>query len=111
MATTARGRRERKKAQTGARVQQAALDGFEEHGFAETSIEQVSDLVDVSTTMFFRYFRFKDEAVFHDGFSLVFLDALRAQPDPLDPLDAIRSVPPIGRGAGRGRDREHGRGR
>jgi len=46
-----------------------ALDGFEEHGFAETSIEQVSDLVDVSTTTLFRYFRSKDEAVSHNGFT------------------------------------------
>ena len=71
-----------------------ALDGFQEHGFAETSIEQVSDLVDVSTTTLFRYFRSKDEAVSHNGFTLVFLDVLRAQPDPLDPLEAIRSVRP-----------------
>ena len=92
MSTPTLGRRERKKAETRARIQQAALDLFEEHGFAETSIEQISDLADVSTTTFFRYFRTKDETVAHNGFTPIFLDALRGQPGDLDPLDAIRAA-------------------
>lgn len=92
MSTPTLGRRERKKAETRVRIQQAALDLFEEHGFAETSIEQISDLADVSTTTFFRYFRTKDETVAHNGFTPVFLESLRAQPDDLGPLDAIRAA-------------------
>jgi AcrR family transcriptional regulator len=92
MSTPTLGRRERKKAETRVRIQQAALDLFEEHGFAETSIEQISDLADVSTTTFFRYFRTKDETVAHNGFTPLFLDALRGQPDDLGPLDAIRAA-------------------
>lgn len=92
MSTPTLGRRERKKAETRVRIQQAALDLFEEHGFGATSIEQISDLADVSTTTFFRYFRTKDETVAHNGFTPVFLDALRGQPDDLDPLDAIRAA-------------------
>lgn len=56
MSTPTPGRRERKKAETRARIQQAALDLFEGHSYCETSIEQISDLADVSTTTFFRYF-------------------------------------------------------
>ena len=92
MSTPTLGRRERKKAETRVRIQRAALDLFEEHGFAETSIEQISDLADVSTTTFFRYFRTKDETVAHNGFTPLFLDALRGQPDDLEPLDAIRAA-------------------
>ncbi|GAB3536000.1 TetR family transcriptional regulator [Arthrobacter tecti] len=90
MSTPTLGRRERKKAETRIRIQQAALDLFEQHGFTETSIEQITELADVSTTTFFRYFRTKDETVAHNGFTPVFLQALRAQPDDLEPLDAIR---------------------
>ena len=92
MSTPTLGRRERKKAETRARIQHAALDLFEKHGFAETSIEQITELADVSTTTFFRYFRTKDETVAHNGFTPVFLHALREQPDDLDPLDAIRAA-------------------
>ncbi|GAB3546604.1 TetR family transcriptional regulator [Arthrobacter tumbae] len=90
MSTPTLGRRERKKAETRIRIQQAALDLFEQHGFTETSIEQITELADVSTTTFFRYFRTKDETVAHNGFTPFFLQALRAQPDDLEPLDAIR---------------------
>ncbi len=92
MSTPTLGRRERKKAETRTRIQHAALDLFEKHGFTETSIEQITELADVSTTTFFRYFRTKDETVAHNGFTPVFLQALRAQPDDLDPLDVIRSA-------------------
>lgn len=92
MSTPTLGRRERKKAETRVRIQQAALDLFEEHGFTETSIEQISDLADVSTTTFFRYFRTKDETVAHNGFTPVFLDALRGQPAHLEPLEAVRAA-------------------
>lgn len=92
MSTPTLGRRERKKAETRTRIQYAALDLFEKHGFTETSIEHITELADVSTTTFFRYFRTKDETVAHNGFTPVFLQALRGQPDDLDPLDAIRSA-------------------
>lgn len=92
MSTPTLGRRERKKAETRARIQQVSLDLFEEHGFTDTSIEQIADLADVSTTTFFRYFRTKDETVAHNGFTPVFLQALRNQPDSLDPLEAIRAA-------------------
>jgi len=92
MSTPTLGRRERKKAETRARIQRAALDLFEEHGFTETSIEQITELADVSTTTFFRYFRTKDETVAHNGFTPVFLEALRGQPEELTPLDAIRAA-------------------
>ncbi len=86
------GRRERKKVETRARIQSVALDLFERHGYAETSTDQIAEAADVSTTTFFRYFRTKDETVAHNGFTPVFLGALRAQPDRLDPLEAIRAA-------------------
>lgn len=92
MSTPTLGRRERKKAETRTRIQHAALDLFEEHGFTQTCIEQITELADVSTTTFFRYFRTKDETVAHNGFTPVFLEALRGQPEELAPLDAIRAA-------------------
>ncbi len=101
MSTQPVGRRERKKAETRARIQQAALDLFERHGFAATSIEDITELADVSSTTFFRYFRTKDETVTDNGFTPVFLRALENQPVETDPLAAIREAL---RHAGRGID-------
>ncbi|OWY58559.1 hypothetical protein B7486_79320, partial [cyanobacterium TDX16] len=50
------GRRERKKAQTRQALIDAAWELFDERGYAETTIEDITDRVDVSSRTFFRYF-------------------------------------------------------
>ena len=49
------GLRERKKAATMHRIQAAALDLFERHGFDAVSIEQVADAAEVSPSTVYRY--------------------------------------------------------
>lgn len=61
------GRRERKKAETRAALVEAALVLFTEQGVEETSVEQITDRVDVSVRTFHRYFSSKDAVLFADG--------------------------------------------
>ena len=50
------GLRERKKRRTREAVRLAAFDLFQKHGYPDTTIEQISELADVSPRTFFRYF-------------------------------------------------------
>lgn len=86
------GRRERRKAQTRTRLQTCAMDLFERHGYSATTIEQISEAADVSTTTFVRYFRTKAEILADNAFTPVFLEALADQPESLTPLDAVRGA-------------------
>jgi AcrR family transcriptional regulator len=58
-------RRERKKAALRKQLADVAMDLFKEQGFSETTVEQITDRVDVSPATFFNYFPSK-EAVLAD---------------------------------------------
>lgn len=76
------GLRERKKDKTRADLLSAALDLFEKQGFAETTINQIADAVDVSPRTLLRYFPTKEDVVVswvEDGMS-VFLSSLANRP-------------------------------
>ncbi|NLD78001.1 MAG: TetR family transcriptional regulator [Acidimicrobiales bacterium] len=88
------GRRERKKAATRAALVDAALVLFAEQGVDETSIEQITDRVDVSVRTFHRYFASKDDVLFADREArLAELDeALRARPTDEPLLKSLREA-------------------
>ncbi len=58
-------RRERKKAETRRRLYDTAMQLFREQGFADTTIEQITERVDVAAGTFFNYFPSK-EAILTD---------------------------------------------
>lgn len=67
------------------RVVAAALDLFVEHGFEQTSVEQIAKAAGVSRSTFFRQFGGKDDVVFADHEHLLielraFLDAGHSDP-------------------------------
>jgi AcrR family transcriptional regulator len=59
-------RRERKKAQTRARVQEAALELFVSQGYRETTIAQIAARADVATRTVTLHFPAKDDLLFAD---------------------------------------------
>ena len=60
------GRRSRKKRQTRVAIEDAALSLFVEQGYEATTVEEITERADVSTTTFFRYFPGKAEVLLSD---------------------------------------------
>src|ERR1700729_1595534 len=53
-------RRQRRSSQTRERLFRAALDLFAKHGFADTTVEDITNAADVGKGTFFNYFPSKD---------------------------------------------------
>ncbi|MFQ6101360.1 MAG: TetR/AcrR family transcriptional regulator [Anaerolineae bacterium] len=53
-------RRERKKRETRQRLMKAALRLFHEHGYNDTTVEQIAEVADVAKGTFFNYFKTKE---------------------------------------------------
>ncbi|GAA3198075.1 TetR family transcriptional regulator [Actinocorallia longicatena] len=88
------GRRERKKQATREALVDAAFRLFEERGFEEVTVEEISDAVDVSSRTFFRYFRSKEDVVltFQEEMQEAVLAALRSRPAAEPVLTAVRAA-------------------
>lgn len=84
------GLRERKKARTKATIQREALRLFSEHGYAETSVEQIAAAAEVSPSTFFRYFPTKEEVVLAEFIDSRLVELFRTAPAELDPIPALR---------------------
>lgn len=61
------GRRERRTAETRERLFRAALDLFAKKGFAETTVEDITEAADVGKGTFFNYFPSKDHILLAFG--------------------------------------------
>lgn len=83
------GRRRRKQSQTRAALTDAALRLFATKGYDQTTIEEITDQVDVSPRTFFRYFASKEEVLFPEADHRPFLDQIRAQPLERSDLEAV----------------------
>jgi AcrR family transcriptional regulator len=86
------GLRERKKARTKSAIQQHAMRLFHEQGYQATTIEQIAAAAEVSPSTFFRYFPTKEEVVLYDALDPMLLEAFRAQPAELSPIEALRGA-------------------
>ena len=84
------GLRERKKAKTRAAIQEHALRLFREQGYDETTVEQIAEAAEVSPSTFFRYFGSKEDVVLYDALDPILIEAWRAQPRELPPIEAMR---------------------
>ncbi|MFV0307404.1 MAG: TetR/AcrR family transcriptional regulator [Desertimonas sp.] len=60
------GRRERKRRSTRTAIVEAALELFEQQGYSETSIEEITERADVARRTFFRHFVSKDAVLLPD---------------------------------------------
>jgi AcrR family transcriptional regulator len=66
------GLRERKKILLRRSVQREALRLFAEQGYEDTTVEQIADAANISTTTFYRYFPTKEDVVFDDDYDAVY---------------------------------------
>jgi TetR/AcrR family transcriptional regulator, regulator of mycofactocin system len=85
------GRRERKKQQTRNALEATAWRLFQRKGFDQTTIEDITDAVDVSPRTFFRYFDSKEAVLFGDWRENLdrVSEAILARPTDEPPLVAL----------------------
>jgi AcrR family transcriptional regulator len=76
------------------RLQQAALDLFEERGFDSTTVADIAAQADLTKRTFFRYFADKREVLFSGSAQLVelFVTAVATAPESAAPLDAVTAA-------------------
>ncbi|MEW2140365.1 TetR family transcriptional regulator [Streptomyces sp. NPDC005409] len=88
------GLRERKKQRTRGALLRAALLLFISQGYDRTTVDEITDAVDVSQRTFFRYFANKEEVAFavQDLVEAHFLAELHARPAAEGPLEALRGA-------------------
>jgi AcrR family transcriptional regulator len=88
------GLRSRKKIKTRLAIEDAALALFEEKGYEATTVEEIAESAEVSTTTFFRYFPTKAEVLLSDhGEHLPALhQAIVDRPESEDDLTAVRGA-------------------
>jgi len=84
--------RERKKARTRASIREHALRLFRDHGYDDTTVEQIAAAAEVSPSTFFRYFPTKEDVVLRDDFDDRILEAFARQPPSLTPVAAVRAA-------------------
>ncbi|TGB13480.1 TetR family transcriptional regulator [Streptomyces palmae] len=86
--------RERKKLRTRNALARAALELFTRQGFEQTTVDEISEAVEVSQRTFFRYFAGKEDVAFATQ-QLVethFLEALLTRPADEPPMAALRGA-------------------
>ncbi|MFE4366878.1 TetR/AcrR family transcriptional regulator [Streptomyces sp. NPDC056835] len=88
------GLRARKKRRTRDALLRVALELFTTQGYEQTTIDEITDAVEVSQRTFFRYFASKEEAAFAvvDMVENKFVDSLRARPAEETPFEAMRNA-------------------
>ncbi len=82
-----RGLRERKKVKLRRAIQSAALHLFETRGYEHTTVEQIAEAAETSTTTFYRYFPTKEDVVLDNDASPLFETTVATRPAD-EPLSA-----------------------
>jgi len=86
-----RGRREQKRLDTRAALNEAAVELFASQGYEHTTVDDLCREANVSLRTFFRYFDGKDDVLFAREMDIApFLDAIRAVNPDVPALEAFR---------------------
>ena len=100
------GLRERKKLKLRRTIQAQAIHLFEAQGYEQTTVEQIAEAAETSTTTFYRYFPTKEDVVLDDDYDTL-IAATVATPPAGEPLTTtIRAAAAAVVAAGDA-DREH----
>jgi AcrR family transcriptional regulator len=88
------------------RLEEAAMELFDEQGFERTSVGEIAERARVTTRTFFRYFPDKREVLFAraDDLRTALVQAIREAPDVGEPLRAVVGVLAGFDWAGQGRE-------
>jgi AcrR family transcriptional regulator len=84
------GLRERKKRSAMRRIQEVAVDLFDERGFEDVTIEQIAEAAEVSPSSVYRYFGTKEQVVLGDEVDVDLFDAIEAELATHPPVEAMR---------------------
>lgn len=84
------GLRERKKVKTRETIRREALRLFEEQGYPDTTVEQISAAAEVSPSTFFRYFTNKAAVLMLDDDVEPIIERFLRAPPELSPIAAYR---------------------
>lgn len=84
--------RERKKIKTRLAIQRHALRLIREQGYEATTVEQIAEAAEISSSTFFRYFPTKDAVVLTDDYDPLVIDILRSQPEGVGIVRALRTA-------------------
>ncbi|MFJ3707260.1 MULTISPECIES: TetR/AcrR family transcriptional regulator [unclassified Streptomyces] len=88
------GLRERKKQRTREALLRVALELFTTKGYERTTVDEITEAVQVSQRTFFRYFANKEEVAFavQDLVESQYFTALHARPPEESPFEAMRNA-------------------
>ncbi|MDF2938118.1 MAG: TetR family transcriptional regulator [Paenibacillaceae bacterium] len=86
------GLRERKKIKTRATIRMTAMRLFREQGYQATTVEQIAEASEISPSTFFRYYASKESVVTEDDYDPMLIEAYRAQPLGIPPIQALRNA-------------------
>ncbi|ROZ88949.1 TetR family transcriptional regulator [Gordonia sp. OPL2] len=86
------GLREKNKMRTRTAIRDAAMRLFAEHGYNQTTVEQIAREAEVSHTTFFRYFSSKEQVVLSDDLEDARDEALAAIPPGLGHFGLLRRL-------------------
>jgi AcrR family transcriptional regulator len=84
------GLRDRKKLHTRRVIRNEAMRLIEENGYANTTVEQITEAAEVSPSTFFRYFPSKEMVLMANDLDQVTIEALERQPAEMPSLQAFR---------------------
>ncbi len=76
------------------RLEQAALDLYQERGFEQTTAAEIAERAGLTERTFFRYFADKREVLFggQDMLREIYVSTIEAAPDSVAPIDAVAAA-------------------
>ncbi len=86
------GLRERKKIKLRRTIQAEALRMFETQGYEQTTVEQIAEAAETSTTTFYRYFPTKEDVVIDDDYDPIIEAAIASRPAGEALSDTVRAA-------------------
>jgi AcrR family transcriptional regulator len=86
------GLRARKKEHARTTIQKEALRLFLEHGYEQTTVEQIAEAANVSAATVYRYYKSKEDLVVTDDYDPIFVQGLMERPADEPLIDSVRAL-------------------